>query len=241
MRGGLHELIIDFDIVDRTLGIDTRVGLQFRLALLPDHFVTTAGGRKLWPQQTFAQRIELQFAKQRRQQIHIHRLPNQRMQIDTVGNIHLNGHQSFAQKRLFGELLQTLLLLALQIRCVGQQILHAAILRNQFLRGLRTNARNAGDIVTGVAHQPQDIDHLINSIDAPFLEHLRFGQNLHLTTLATGFVNADPVANQLIVILVRRHHRGLETIFGGLVRHRADHIVGFVSGASDDRNSKRLQ
>ena len=51
-------------------------------------------------------------------------------------------------------------LFRLQVRGVGQQIVEAAVVRDEVDRAFLANARHTADVVAGITHEREDVDDL---------------------------------------------------------------------------------
>ncbi len=83
-----------------------------------------------------------------------------------------DGRQGLALATLLGEGDHVLLLLAFQLVRVGDHAFQRAELLHQFHRGLLADARNAGNVVHRITHQPEDVLHLIGGLQSPPFAHL---------------------------------------------------------------------
>ena len=120
-----------------------------------------------------------------------------------------------------------------------EQSLDAAELGEQLLRRLLTDARAAGDIVRGVAHQPEQVDHLTDVRQAILGEHLGRAHRLVIAAVARSELE-DAVGDELPVVLVGRHHVDVELLLRGLCGDGADHVVGLVACDLKQRDVPRL-
>ena len=107
----------------------------------------------------------------------------------------------FGEHRQFRVLFDAFFLLAFQFAGMCQQLLDRAVLGNQFLGRFRTDAGDTGNVVTGVAHQPQDVDHLVDPFDLPFLQHFLDAKDFGIRTATSRFVDEtcrrSPVGHSL--------------------------------------------
>ena len=120
-----------------------------------------------------------------------------------------------------------------------EQSLDAAELGEQLLRRLLTHARAAGNVVRGVAHQPEQVDHLTDVGQAILREHLGRAHRLVIAAVARSELE-DAVGDELPVVLVGRHHVDVELLLRGLCGDGADHVVGLVACDLKQRDVPRL-
>ncbi len=112
---------------------------------------------------------------------------------------------------------------------IGHHIFQATPFRQQLGRGLFPHALDPGNIVDGIAHQPQDIDHLGYIGDIPFFTDFFWSQDLGDTALIARFIDLYLFGHELSVILIRCDHEYFITSSFGLFAQRTDDIVGFES------------
>ena len=147
---------------------------------------------------------------------------------------------SLESRGLFPVFLYVLFLLALELVGVRQQLFDAAVLGDELLRRLGADPGYAGHIVRRIAHQPQDIDHLIDPLDLPLGEDFRHPQNLDLVAAAPRLIHKAPLGNELAIVLVGRDHVRRKSLGLGLFGQGADHVVGLPPRLAQDRDIKRL-
>ncbi len=110
-----------------------------------------------------------------------------------------------------------------------ERVFHRVVFLDELLRGLRADAGDAGDVVRRVAHEAEDVAHLVDADDAPFREDFRDAERLPAVAHARGAVDVDAVVDELAEILVGRDHVGGEAGGAGLAGERADEVVGLVA------------
>ena len=98
---------------------------------------------------------------------------------DFDGHVEDDGGEFLGEQRLVGVGLDVFLLLAFELRGIGDEILDGAELGDEFFRGLLADAGDAGDVVGGVAPQAEDVDDLLRALDLPVREHGRQVDDLH--------------------------------------------------------------
>ena len=110
-------------------------------------------------------------------------------------------------------------------------------------RAFGTNSGSAGNVIDGVAHQPEQVNDLIcrhaelfldPGFVAPFDRRHRLFALDHLRVLP--HTDDQRVAHKLAHVLVIRDDNSIQISFGGLDGERADHVVSFETGHADDRN-----
>jgi hypothetical protein len=158
-----------------------------------------------------------------------------RLELDV--DVGVDSHQLAALPRLVGVGLEPLAVLLLR-HLVGarQQRVERSVTGDQIPRPLLADARNALDIVDGVAHQREHVDHL----GRPDPELLLYSGGVVPRALVARVVDADAVADELEEILVAGDDRHPEPRRGRLHRQRADHIVSLESLGGEDRHPHRL-
>jgi hypothetical protein len=154
-----------------------------------------------------------------------------RLGIELDRAVDVDAREGTALTRVCGVILQPFALaLVRDLGGVRQQGLEVAVLRDQFARPLLADARNAFDVVDGVAHQGEHVDDLPGR-HAELLVHRR---GVEPGPLFLRVVDLDAVVHQLKEILVSRDDRHLEPGRGGLRRQRADHVVRFIALRGED-------
>ena len=186
-----------------------------------------------------AQCIELEFDKQGFQFFFVPRDAFQIVRFDVERHVAVNRNQFLGKHSLLAVFFDPFLLFSLEFVRMVEQIFDAAILSDQFLGGLLTHARNPGHVVRTVAHQAQDIDHLVDAFDLPLLQNLADTLNFNVAG-ATRFTDEGAVRNQLPVVLVGCDHIGCKTVFLRLTGKRSDHVVRFPSGYPDNGQVERF-
>ena len=154
-------------------------------------------------------------------------------------HVQADGRQPLGQQEFVAPLGDLLTLPALDPIGVLQDIFHRPPLLHQLAGGFFPDARHAGNVVRSIAPQRQDVTDQLRILDAVFLAD-RLPADDFDTVVAFLFVDLTVVAHQLSVVLVGRNHENVVTRLDALVRERADHIVGLVTGHLQHRNTHRL-
>ena len=133
---------------------------------------------------------------------------------------------------------QQLALLSGERRSVGEQRIERAVRRNQLARAFLADAGNALDVVDGVAHQREHVDHL-------------FGRDAELGLDAFGVVpralvarveHADVrrVVHQLKEVLVAGHDHDRPSVGDGAHGERADDVICFETREGQHLHAERF-
>src|SRR5436190_23814909 len=123
---------------------------------------------------------------------------------------------------------------------MGEQILDRAELADQFAGSLLANPWNAGNIVRAVAHQGENIHHLVRTLNSPALENLLHPHDLDPFVHARWFVNENFVVHELAEIFVWRDHVGNEILLLSNTSERSDNIVRLPAVEFKDGNIERF-
>ena len=130
---------------------------------------------------------------------------------------------------MFGILRHSLLEGTFQLVGILQQIFDRAIFLEKFLRRLLSDTRAAGNVIGTVTHQTQEVDHLVDRSQRVFIQD--FFDAHHLVVASElGAVHKYMFGYQLAVVFVGCHHINFESLFLGLLRYGADHIVCLKAG-----------
>ncbi len=188
----------------------------------------------LLAQHALAQRGEFELAEHLEHLLLVGGIEVERLVVQFHGYIGDDGSEALAHAPLFGVGTYVLLLLALQFIDALEHALQAAELLHQFHGGLLADPGNAGDVVHCIAHEAQDVLHLLGRPQpAPPLAHLLGAHDLGLPTALPGLVDHDPVGYELPEILIGRDHEGDIALGFGFFGQGADHIVGLEAIAFD--------
>ena len=116
-----------------------------------------------------------------------------------------------------------------------EQPLERSERRDQIARALLADAGHALDVVGGVAHQRQHVDHLLGRHAELLLHALGVVPRARVARV----VDLDRAADQLEEVLVAGDERDLEAARRGLAGERAHDVVGFVAIRRQDRHAER--
>ena len=156
-------------------------------------------------------------------------------------HVEADGRQALGQPQVVGPPGDLLALLPGNFADILQNVFHRSPLPDQFAGDLLADARDAGNIVRGIAPQRKDVAHQLRVVDAVLLADGLAVDDLDAALGAPLFVDAAVVAHQLAVILVGRHHIDVVTGFDTLLRKGSDHVVGFVTRHFENRNAHRVE
>ena len=132
-------------------------------------------------------------------------------------------------------------LLALEVRVrVVEHVLQRPIGGKQLDSRLFADARHAGNVVAGVAHQSLEVGNLLRG-DAKVLEHPLRRVAHDLAHAALGVEHAGGFADQLHGVAVARDQQGGNTRLLAAARHRAQDVVRLEAGAGELAYSHRRQ
>ena len=157
--------------------------------------------------------------------------------LDVERHLHVgaDGHQHLALPRLVGVLEQAFaILLLLDLAGMFQQRIERPVLRDQFACALVANAGHALDIVAGVAHQRQHVDHLRRR-HAKLLHH---ALGVEPGALVFWVIDLDHVVDELEEVLVARHDRRVQAMSRRLARQCPNHIVRLKPLGREDGDSQ---
>ncbi len=132
--------------------------------------------------------------------------------------------------------LQRFALLGLELAGAREQVVEAAVLRDEIDRALLADARNARHVVAGVADEREHVGHLIR-LDAELLHDAAL---VEPRAVFARIVDANARPHQLKEVLVDRDDGDVEAAVAGPEGERADHVVGLVAGGGDDRDAERF-
>ena len=193
------------------------------------------------PEQPLLEQPELQPVEDGDGRIEIGVEPREAVQVHVHRHVQVDGREALGQERLFRVLLDPFALLALEVARVRDQLLDRPEPRQELLRGLVADARDAGDVVDRVSHQCQHVDHLRHVGDAPALSHLGRSQDRRRAAgRAADPIERGAVGDELRQVLVGGHQPRVEA---GRLRPRgdgADDVVGLRAGPRDLRDAQRL-
>ncbi len=151
-------------------------------------------------------------------------------------HIRFDGGQFFGEECLILVLEHFFLLFGGEFIRVGDDSFDAAELLEPFDGCLGSHARDAGNVVDGVAGESEHINDLIHTVDIPIPADFSGAELLDTVALSRGLIHHDLVADQLGVVLVGSHHIDCVAGFRGLLCDGSDYVIGFEIGHGDDRN-----
>ena len=188
------------------------------------------------------QRAKTQFLENLGQTVGVRRFHDHFFGFESHRNVLFDGRQPFGQQDLFAQSFDILPLFAGEFFGIVEQVLDRTVLADQLHGALLADARHARDVVRGIAPQRENVDYLFRVVDAVVLADLFAADDFDSFVAAFAlFVDIDVRTDQLAIVLVRRDHEHFESGFGRFARQRADHVVGFVSGDFDHRDSHRFE
>ena len=140
-----------------------------------------------------------------------------------------DGDQLPVQRQPFQHRAQVVADLAADRRGVGDHAVQRAVLAQPLGGGLGAALVHPGHVVHAVAHQRQQVHHLVRA-HAELLHHAGLVQH----AAAHGVDQGDAGAHQLGEVLVAGGHRDLDALFLRRQRQRADHVVGLHALLAQD-------
>ena len=185
-------------------------------------------GKKLSESQPFVNR---------RQSVWVGRFDPAFFEVELDRNVGVDGHQSLAEPRLLGVVLEVLLQLrARHLGRMRQNFLERAVLPDQFQRGFWTHLRHAGNVVGSVSRETHYLHDLGRLDSAAFSKRLVGNHDL-----LSRVENPDARAEKLLGVLVAGHEEDLNPLLGHLARDRAEHVVGLISFLLEDGNLQGVE
>ena len=141
---------------------------------------------------------------------------------------------------MLGKVDDVFLLLAFQLVGVGDEVFHAAVFLHQLRGRLFPYARNAWDIVGGIAPKSQNVNQLLRFLYSVAFAHFLWSPNLSRLAELGRLVEQNFVRNELSEVFVGGHHIGCKSLLFSLFRQSSNHIVGFVAFHAVNRNVESL-
>ena len=86
--------------------------------------------------------------------------------------------------------LDILLLLALEFAGVGDDSFNGTELGDEFFRRFFADARDAGDVICGIAPEAEDVDDLLRALDFPIFQHRGQVDDFVVRAFPAGFPHA---------------------------------------------------
>ena len=161
----------------------------------------------------------------------------QRLRLERHRHVGPDGHQLAALARVVRVLLERRSLLFLRdVRRVFQQRIQGAVRRNQLAGALFTDAGHALDVVDGVAHQGENVDHPFGPDAELLLDAVRVVPRTRVARVEHGHA----VADELEEVLVAGDDRYVEPGRARLRGQRADDVVGLERLVREDGHAQRL-
>ena len=212
---------------------------QLGLRLLARTFGKRLGGCEV--RQIVHKSLEIQFGEDPAQLVDMRVANREVLLAEGDRHVEADGRQALGQPQVVGPPGDLLALLPGNFADILQNVFHRSPLPDQFAGDLLADARDAGNIVRGIAPQRKDVAHQLRVVDAVLLADGLAVDDLDAALGAPLFVDAAVVAHQLAVILVGRHHIDVVTGFDTLLRKGSDHVVGFVTRHFENRNAHRVE
>ncbi len=212
---------------------------QLGLRLLARTFGKRLGGCEV--RQIVHKSLEIQFGEDPAQLVDMRVANREVLLAEGDRHVEADGRQALGQPQVVGPPGDLLALLSVNFADILQNVFHRSPLPDQFAGDLLADARDAGNIVRGIAPQRKDVAHQLRVVDAVLLADGLAVDDLDAALGAPLFVDAAVVAHQLAVILVGRHHIDVVTGFDTLLRKGSDHVVGFVTRHFENRNAHRVE
>ena len=212
---------------------------QLGLRLLARTFGKRLGGCEV--RQIVHKSLEIQFGEDPAQLVDMRVANREVLLAEGDRHVEADGRQALGQPQVVGPPGDLLALLPGNFADILQNVFHRSPLPDQFAGDLLADARDAGNIVRGIAPQRKDVAHQLRVVDAVLLADGLAVDDLDAALGAPLFVDAAVVAHQLAVILVGRHHIDVVTGFDTLLRKGSDHVVGLVTRHFENRNAHRVE
>ena len=168
--------------------------------------------------------LELQFGENFLQFVGIGCFQGELFQVERNRQVGLDGGEGIGDFDFFGVLLHFFLDGPFQFVGTLQKLIYAAKLVDQFHGRLLPYPGTSREIVGRVAHECQQVYHLLGCADTIFLFYL-FGTDDVVASTVFGFVHAHMVAHQLSVVLVGCHHIGVKLRLTGFRSKGSYHII----------------
>ena len=212
---------------------------QLGLRLLARTFGKRLGGCEV--RQIVHKSLEIQFGEDPAQLVDMRVANREVLLAEGDRHVEADGRQALGQPQVVGPPGDLLALLPGNFADILQNVFHRSPLPDQFAGDLLADARDAGNIVRGIAPQRKDVAHQLRVVDAVLLADGLAVDDLDAPLGAPLLVDAAVVAHQLAVILVGRHHIDVVTGFDTLLRKGSDHVVGLVTRHFENRNAHRVE
>ena len=130
--------------------------------------------------------------------------------------------------------------LALDLVDMGDQAVDVAVLDDPLGRRLRSDARDAGQVVAGLADQGGEVPVPLGADPVPLHDRRRIDPGQVGDALAR-VQHGDPVTDELERVPVAGADEHLVALVPGLAGQRGDHVVGLVPGQLHGRYPQRVE
>ena len=171
------------------------------------------------------ERAELELPERLAQLSPVGRRENELGRIGVDVEVAAHRCEHLRRARLVGELGQVLLARRRQVIDVLEHILERPVLRDELTGGLVPDTRDAGDVVGGVALEPDEVRDLVGPDPVPCLDPL--GRvDVDVADAARRHHQADVLGDELEGVAVGRDDAGPDPGFVRAGRERRDHVVG---------------
>ena len=157
----------------------------------------------------------------------------QRHVLDQVGELTIEHHARQVRPQRVADL-------ALHRVDLVDQGLQRPVLGDPLGRRLLPHARDAGQVVAGVAAQRREVG-VLQRGEPVLLEHGLGSEPGQLADALDGVEHRDVVTDQLQRVAVTRHHQHPVALVLGLRRQRGDHVVRLEAGLGQHRDAERAE
>lgn len=192
------------------------------------------------PEDSSAECPEFEFPEDGAQGLFVHVADAEVLFVELDGDVGDDGREFFRHEGQVAPLADFLAHGALDVVGVVEHVFEGVELGQQFGRRLLSYAGDAGDIVDGVAHEAEDVDDLVDAPDIPFGAYLLRTEDFEVAALVGGLVDADPVGDELSVVLVGGNHEDFVAGLLGLFGEGAYDIVRLIPVGLDDGDVETL-
>jgi hypothetical protein len=194
------------------------------------------GGRDARGRQAVDERSELELAEPLRHGTAVVSTGARLVQTQVDGQVGHDPTNLAAHERRFAVLGESITELALHLVEVLVDAVQRAELLEQADRRLLPDPRDARDVVRGVALQCLVVEHLVRT-EAVSVHHLRLVVDHGRGDAHACGEQAHVIVDQLQAVQVARDDHRVDALGGGLLRERADHVVGLVALELSDRHA----
>ena len=154
------------------------------------------------------------------------RLQDEPGRIDAEVEVAAHGREELRRPCLLGVLRDGLRSRGRELRCMLDDVLERAVLRDELPGRLVPDAGDAGDVVARVALEPDEVGDLRRANAVPRLDALR-RVHLDVRDTARRHHQADVLRDELKCVAIGGDDAGLEPRLVGERRERRDHVVRF--------------